>query len=137
MRWFWLACLSVGAVEDIKSRSISGKLLAVCGAAGVAAACGDGLAVHVPGLLAGLVLLAVSRITKGAVGAGDGLFLLASAWYLTAGEMWLFLLGGMAVSWVWSMTVIMGAVWSGNNFRKITLPFLVCLWPVGVWLVAG
>ena len=101
MRWFWLMCLSVGAVEDIRSRCISGKLLAICGAAGMAAAWWSGLAAHVPGLLAGLTVLAVSRLTKGAVGAGDGLFLLASACYLTAGEIWLFLLGGLAVSWVW------------------------------------
>lgn len=137
MRWFWLACLSVGAVEDIRSRSISGRLLAVCGLAGVAAAWGNGLGAHIPGLLAGVTVLAVSRVTKGAVGAGDGWFLLASAWYLTAGEVWAFLLGGLTVSWVWSMAVILGGIWSGNNFRKITLPFLVCLWPVGVWIVAG
>lgn len=136
VRWFWLICLSAGALEDIKCRAVSGKLLAVCGLAGMAAAWSGGLGTHVPGLSAGMAVLAVSVLTRGAVGAGDGLFLLASAWYLTAAEVWLFLAGGLVVSWVWSAAVILKKIFAGNNFRKITLPFLVCLWPVGVWIVA-
>ena len=76
VRWFWLICLSAGALEDIKCRAVSGKLLAVCGLAGMAAAWSGGLGTHVPGLSAGMAVLAVSGLTRGAVGVGDGLFLL-------------------------------------------------------------
>ena len=135
VRWFWLICLSAGALEDIKCRAVSGKLLAVCGLAGMAAAWSGGLGTHVPGLSAGMAVLAVSGLTRGAVGAGDGLFLLASAWYLTAAEVWLFLAGGLVVSWVWSAAVILKKIFAGRkhfpHLRRILTENAVSCRPAG------
>lgn len=159
MRWFWLACLTAGAVSDIRDRRVSCRLLVVCAAAGMLSAAGCGFpgaepeltggiagtaarltaaaAEYGAALAAGLAVLAVGRLTGGGIGAGDGLFLMASVWYLTAGEVWLLLLGGLAVSWVWSVGMVARGVRSGENMHGKTLPFLACMWPVGLWMTIG
>ena len=134
MRYFWLACLTAGALSDMRNREVSLRLLAACASVGIAAAFREGIGGHLLGLAAGTAMLAINRITEGGIGTGDGLFFLASAGYLAPGEVWLLLLGGLAVSWVWSMAAVMGGIRSGKNVRKKTIPFLACVWPVGIWL---
>ncbi len=137
MRCFWLACLTLGAMSDMRDREVSIRLLAVCGAVGLWAALGDGIEKHIPGMAAGAAILAVSRVTEGKIGIGDGLFFMASAGYLTAPETWLLLLGGLTVSWVWSIAEMTGAIWSGKKLSGKTIPFLVCLWPAGIWITVN
>lgn len=137
MRWFWLLCLTAAAVSDIKERVVSCKVLAVCGGAGILYALSTGMAGHIWGLPAGLGLLLMSRATRGAIGMGDGWFLAASAWYLSAEEIWFLLAGSLSLSWCWSAGIILCGIWHGRNTKSVTLPFLACMWPMGAWLVVS
>lgn len=135
MRWFWFLCLTIGAVSDVRDRSVSGWLLIVCGIGGLTGWRGGEAAGHLAGAAAGLGLLAVSRITKGAVGTGDGVFILASAGYLKTEEIWGLLLGAMGISWIWSMILILYGAWTRKDIYKDTIPFLACMWPVGLLIL--
>lgn len=135
MRWFWLLCLTAGAVSDMRERKISCRLLAVCGSVGLICAVTGNVQEHIPGIMLGAGLLALSRLTGGAIGEGDGWFFLVSACYLTRGESWILLAGGLGVSWIWSMGLILYKAWKGETARNERLPLLACMWPAGVWIV--
>lgn len=137
MRYFWLACLTAGALSDMRKREISYRLLTVCAVVGCVAALRDGVGEHIPGLAPGAAMLAINRLTEGGIGTGDGLFFLASAGYLTPGEIWLLLIGGLVVSWVWSMGTVVAGIRSAQSPQGKTIPFLACLWPVGIWLTVA
>lgn len=135
MRWFWFLCLTIAAAYDIKERMVSCKILAVCGSVGMIYALATGMACHVQGLAVGAGMLLMSRVTRGAIGAGDGWFFAASAWYLNSGEIWTLLLGGLSVSWCWGAGFILHRALHGRNASEDTLPFLACMWPVGLWIL--
>ena len=135
MRWFWFLCLTAGAISDARDRTVSCRLLAVCGAAGMIRAMTGEFPEHIPGMAVGAAMLLLGRMTGGAVGEGDGWFILASAGYLTIEEIWILVGGGLAVSWILSMGLILYKARRGENWRKATLPLLTCMWPAGVWLV--
>lgn len=135
MRWFWLLCLTMAAVWDIKERTVSCILLIICGGFGIVYAWGTEISVHFQGVMIGIGMLILSRVTCGAIGTGDGWFFVASAWYLNAEEMWQLLLGSLTISWLWGIGVILKRSWQGKNIRKDTLPFLACTWPVGIWIL--
>ena len=135
MRWFWLLCLTIAAISDIKERTVSYGILAVCGICGVIYGCKNGGWDRFLGILIGGGILAVSKATRGAVGTGDGWFFVASAGYLEMKEMWWLLLGGLAVSWFWGAGLILFRAWRGENAGGDTLPFFACIWPAGVWIL--
>lgn len=135
MQWFWLSCLTIAAISDIKRRTVSCGVLAVCGILGVAYAAVTGLACHIQGLAIGAGILLMSRITQGAIGEGDGWFFVVSSWYLDEKEVWVLLLGSLSVSWCWSAGLILYRVWCGRNAGKATIPFLACMWLAGVWIL--
>lgn len=135
MRLIWLLCLTAAAVSDVKERTVSYRILAICGVFGALYGWKTGIAGHGAGVILGLGILAVSKGTRGAVGEGDGWFLITSAGYLEPGETWIFLLGGLTLSWVWGAGVILYRAWRGERVGKETLPFLACLWPAGVWIL--
>lgn len=131
----WFLCLTIAAIYDIKERKVSYRLLAVCGGIGMIFGMMTGINRHIQGLIIGLGILLISRVTRGAVGAGDGWFFVASAWYLNSGEAWTLLLGGLSVSWCWSALLILNRAWHGRNAANATLPFLACMWPISVWIL--
>lgn len=135
MRWFWFLCLTLAAVSDGRTRSVSCRLLAVCGICGFLYGWNTGITEHLVGVFLGAVILALGKLTRGAIGSGDGWFVLASAGYLTAEETWLLLLGSFGVSWMAAMGLILMRAWGGREIRKDTIPFLTCMWPVGLWIV--
>ena len=93
MRWVWFLCLTIGAVSDIKERSVSDRLLIICGVLGAICGWQSGIWEHFAGGLAGIAILIIGRITGGAIGSGDGWFVVATAGYLNTEEIWLLLLG--------------------------------------------
>lgn len=135
MRWFWFLCLTAAAVSDIKERAVSDRLLVICGIVGGIAGWQSGLSRHLAGVLAGMIILAIGRVTRGAIGNGDGWFIIASAGYLNTEEMLTLLLMSFTISWIWSIGLVLYGVWSGGGMSKATLPFLACLWPAGVWML--
>ena len=75
MRGFWFFCLTWAAVSDLKTRSISCHLLAVCGIAGMIWAWRRGMADCVAGLPAGFMVCPGKRRVsdrRGELGAFDG-----------------------------------------------------------------
>lgn len=135
MRWFWFLCLTIAAVSDIKERMVSYRILAVCGFFGMVYGMVTGMICHIQGLALGLGFLLLSRITHGAIGIGDGWFLTVSAWYLDAQEVWTLLLGGLLISWCWSVGLILCGVCRRKQVYRAALPFLACMWPAGVWIL--
>lgn len=135
MQWFWFLCLTIAAVWDIKERMVSCKVLAVCTGVGMIYALATGIACHIYGLAAGAGILLLSKATRGSIGAGDGWFLTASAWYLNSEEIWTLLFGGLSVSWCLGAGFILYSALRGRNAGKATLPFLACMWPVGIWIL--
>ena len=135
MQWFWFLCLTAGAISDIKERKISCRLIMICALVGWIYAWKTDLAVHIPGLIIGGAILIASKLTQGAIGAGDGWFFVASAGYLVIEEEGILLISGLIVSWCWSIGLVLYRIWNKGNNRKDTLPFLACLWPAGIWLL--
>lgn len=135
MRWFWFLCLTAAAGSDIKTRNVSCRLLVLCGIGGALYGWHTGIISHGAGILAGTAMLAMGKITGGAIGRGDGWFLLASAGYLTAEEVWMLLLGGFGISWILAAAIILHRGLSKGDVRKDTIPFLACLWPVSLWIL--
>ncbi|MCI8515269.1 MAG: hypothetical protein HFG75_00045 [Hungatella sp.] len=135
MRWFWFLCLTLAAVSDKRTRSVSCRLLIVCGLCGFFYGWSTGITGHLVGVLAGAGILTLGRITRGAMGSGDGWFILASAGYLTAEETWILLLGSFGISWLLAMVMILARAGGGGDIRNDTIPFLTCMWPVGLWIV--
>lgn len=87
------------------------------------------------GCLIGAVLLFVSRVTEGAVGAGDGLFFLVSGVYL---GFWrnLFLFGSaLALCSLAGLCILVWGQMKGKDYRKKKLPFLIFTIPAGILLV--
>ena len=135
MQWFWFLCLTVAAVSDIRERVVSNRLLVICGIVGMICGWKSGLPGHLTGVLAGMIILAIGRVTGGAIGSGDGWFIIASAGYLDREEMWLLLLYSFAISWIWSMGLVLYGAWTGRGRFRSTLPFLACMWPVGACIL--
>lgn len=75
------------------------------------------------GALAGLGMMGVSLLTKGAVGMGDGLLLLALAGFLTAEEILKLLLMGLLVCASWGI-VLLAARKKKRNEELPFVPFL-------------
>lgn len=86
-------------------------------------------------LIIGGAILIVSKLTRGAIGEGDGWFFVASAGYLVIEEEGILLISGLIVSWCWSIGLVLYRIWNKGNNRKDTLPFLACMWPAGIWLL--
>jgi len=136
MKWCWLLCLTVAAWEDWRTRQISSAILFIGMAVGIWSLCSSELLSHVWAGLIGLSMLGISKITRGALGEGDGLFFLFSACYWNVREIGLLFLGGLGIGFVWAIVLLMHSRWSGKAEKlEVTIPFLVCTWPVGAWLV--
>ncbi len=136
MRWWWLTGGTLAAWEDIRSRRFSLRLLLIWTVSGIGFMCLLSEGAMFPVLvrfaessIVGVSLLLLSRITRGAIGKGDGLFFLMSAFYLEVEEVTVMFLGGLGIGCIW------GAVLRMAFTKKNTIPFLACIWPVGFWLV--
>lgn len=135
MRWFWILCLTMAAVSDIKERMVSCRVLFVCGIFGIIYGISTGVSSHIQGLSVGLAIVFMSKVTRGAIGLGDGWFFIASAWYLNTKEMWTLLLISLSVGWIWSIGLILRGIRYGRNTNNSTVPFLACMWPAGMWIL--
>ena len=135
MKWIWVICLTCAAWEDWKSRKISMVLLCIAALPGIWNMCVSDIWMHLRAAWIGIVMLAVSKATRGALGEGDGWFFLLSACYLEQKELVLLLLGSLGIGCVWGMALLMYGRWSGKyEAARETIPFLTCAWPVGIWL---
>ena len=121
----WLLALSA---SDLRRGTVSARLLAAGGAAGLLLRIMDAVsgtpagtlfARHLPGLAAGALLLAAARITREAVGYGDGLCFGILAFWLPWEELYTLLLTSLLLCGVTGF--LAGLV---RKKRVKTLPFL-------------
>lgn len=141
MKELWFCFLVWSAWKDWKKREIPVwifGLAAICGVAGgiwQADSVWWWLWEMLKSMMIGAVLLAVAWVTEGAVGSGDGCWLLVSGCYLVWQEnLWVFCTG-LALSGLCSVCIMMWGIWKGASVWKIRMPFLPFLLPGGLWLL--
>lgn len=81
----------------------------------------------------GAFFLGLSMMTKGAVGIGDGLVLLALGLALDAGEFLMTVMTGMLCCGVWS-GILLAVCRKGRKTEIPFVPFLLLGYMGGVWL---
>lgn len=110
---------------DIRKHRISLAVTLVLGAVGMFHKLWSGNYFQaLEGTLAGLGLMGVSLLTKGAVGMGDGLLLLALAGFLPAEEILRLLLLGLLSCTVWGI-VLLAARKKKKSEELPFVPFLL------------
>ena len=90
----------------------------------------------VPAVLPGVLSLLLTCLTCGAMGAGDGVFLLTAAVYLSKAEVWILWMGGLLCCSLGGIIFLIrktGRKESVSEVWKQRLPFLPFLVPV--WLL--
>lgn len=148
MKILWMVLLIVAAYQDFRERQVS-VMWMVCGAAaGMIGCClmaGEryqdmletGIDAERVGLLMdvvkiqmvrigkaagiGVTLLILAKLTGGAMGGGDGLFFLMSAFYWDWKELLVLFLETLAISSAWGMALLMKRQWnrSWNSFGSM------------------
>ena len=147
-KWIFTVLLLTAAVQDLKSRKISGVLLAAGAGTGILVCAArwlgmqesvqktSDLTLHVLRFLPGAVLLFLSRVTGGNVGAGDGLFFLTAAFYMNGEKLIILLSGGLFFCSIFAAVLLLWGKAKGVDMRKKRLPFLPFLLPVWGWIAA-
>ena len=138
--WFYRA---VAAWEDFRYRAIRLQVFAGFGIAGGVLRFGVlCLSFSLPGrweaaladvglaMLVGVALLALSILTRQAVGAGDGWFFVVSALYLGLQRNVLLLLGGLTACFIYCSVLLVWGRLRCVSVRKRKVPFLPFLIPV-------
>lgn len=80
-------------------------------------------------LLPGLLALLISKLTREALGLGDGLFLLIAGLYLQMRSMLLLLLSGILVGFFVSVVLLIHGHIHGRSMRKVCFPWIPCTLP--------
>lgn len=133
---FLLTC----AWQDIRNKEIDVWLYWLFGllAAGVMLAFGtpaEDWMDKFESMAVGAVLLLIGKMSRGAIGAGDGWFFVVTGLLLTAGENCILLVSGLVFSGCAGLGMVVWGAVSGINMRKRSLPFLPFLIPAGIWMV--
>lgn len=83
----------------------------------------------------GIIICMISRLTKGAVGEGDGWFFVVMGIYLGLWDNITLLLYGLLFCSLFSLGIIMWGIIMNVDVSKKRLPFLPFLLAPGIWLV--
>ena len=127
--------LLAAAVQDLREKTISGRLLAagmLCGIPWALRAFGaQGPGGILPGFLPGLFLLGVSFISEKAVGYGDGMFFAAAALYLPPAAVFALFCGGTAACGLFCACLLVRSRFRNQSLKNCRVPFLPFLVPAG------
>ncbi|MFP3155734.1 prepilin peptidase [Lachnospiraceae bacterium ZAX-1] len=118
--------LVICSIEDIKKKKITCMYLLLFGIVGIL--------LHLiyqncttyslmGGLMIGLVLMALSKLTKGSIGIGDGLLLAITGIYLGVEDNMELLMTGLLFAAVWSLWLLTVC----KKKRKHEIAFIPCL----------
>ena len=134
--------LAAAAAWDLRKKRIPEKILLAGGLCGIPWAVllyeEYGAIALAAGFLPGLLLLAVSRISREAVGRGDGLFFLVAALYLPPAGTVSLLLGGILCCGLFCALFLLCRFLRNRSCRGCSVPFLPFLIPVwGILLLSG
>lgn len=130
--------LALAAWKDLKYRKIPMWLYIIFGLAGMAInflRMEIGWLEVLASLLPGALLLLLTKCSRGAVGAGDGLFFLVSAVYLGFWNTIELLLYGLIFCSTCCLGMLVWGIVTGVDVRKWKLPFLPFLLPA--WMFMG
>lgn len=86
------------------------------------------------GILIGAVLLAVSKVTGGAVGMGDGLLFTITGLYFGFQKNLILLLGSLVLCSIWGIGSLAIKRTGWLEGKKTEVPFLPFVLPVGIWI---
>ena len=148
MEGLFLLLLCLSAWKDFRTRQVQTGLLCITGLTGIlcrgvfcwllwregepwAWPAWDALRA----LLVGAALLAVSRATKGALGAGDGWFFAACAPWLGLEKSFWLLMGGMTLCFIFCAMAVLWGVLKGISMKNKKIPFLPFLVPAALLLL--
>lgn len=136
-----MSFMGVSVWQDLKTRSLSVYSLVVFGGLILTAACLTGTFLQ-PGWLErigsmgiGVALLLISKVSQGAVGEGDGWFLMITGMVLGFWSNLAVLLYGLLFCSCYSLGLIVWGCLLKVNVRKKAIPFLPFLLPAGIWMV--
>lgn len=131
------AFLIAAAWEDLQRKSISIWLFLCAGASGIVFCFlqGEYLIGRLSGCLVGLVLLAVSRLSKEAIGAGDGCFFIVSGLFFPVLFNLKLLIYGISLSGLVCGAYYMVSRVRGLYVGKEKVPFIPFLVPVWFFMV--
>ncbi len=155
LRCGFLLTLVAGAWQDMRNRKIKVSLIAMSGTGGAVLRVlyivldtavtyqGEGcqqlfglamgrLMDTVLAMAVGGGLLFLSRMTKEAVGKGDGWFFLVSGIYLGAMKNLALLAGGLGACFLLSIVLMLKGIIQGTDMGKLRIPFLPFLVPAGI-----
>ena len=135
--WVFGVFLIAAAWEDARKKSISIWLFLCAGAAGIVFCFlqGESLLGRLSGCLVGVALLAVSRLSNEAIGAGDGCFFIVSGLFFPVFFNLNLLIYGVSLSGLICGIYYMISRVSGRYVGKETVPFLPFLVPVWLFMV--
>lgn len=130
----FLAFLAAAAWQDLRRQSISVWLYIVFGAGGILLE--KGFHPEMAGSAGvGILLLALGKLCRGAVGDGDGLFFVVSGLYLSAVDNIMLFMWGLMLCSIYSLFLIARCFLVHTGVRGKTVPFLPFLLPVWIWMV--
>ena len=155
LRCGFLMTLSIGAWQDMRNLRIKLSLIVMSGAGGAVLRCMyivldaailyrdwgrqipldlvSGQSIDTAMAMAiGVGLLFLSRITKEAVGKGDGWFFLISGIYLGAVKNLVLLAGGLGICFLLSMVLVFKGIIQGTDRGRLRIPLLPFLLPAGI-----
>lgn len=143
-RWLFAAFLLLAAAQDLKEKQVDIWIYLLFGGAALALGTGrelaDGAACswleYLSGVVPGIGLLAVSALSRGEIGAGDGYFFLVSGLFLEFWDNLMMLCYGVLFCGFYCL-----GYWFWCRFHmdmdagKRIVPFLPFVVPPGIWLV--
>lgn len=148
LRLVFVLYLITAAWQDLRSRTIRTNVFMVFGIAGILMRLGqllaecrgagqwrNGLADTGLALLIGAGLLSLSAISGQAVGMGDGLFFMVSAFYLGLWQNLALLMGGLLLCFLYCGGLLLWGCAHHIRVGTYRVPFLPFLVPVGIGLV--
>ncbi len=148
LRLVFMMYLLTAAWQDLRRRAISTEVFAGFGVAGICLRAGQmliecrgagqwqmGLADTGLALLVGAGLLGLSAVSGQAVGAGDGLFFMVSAFYLGLRRNMVLLAGGLFLCFLFCGGLLLWGFARNVRVGDWRVPFLPFLVPVGIGVV--
>lgn len=129
--------LILAAWQDFRYRYLERWFLIVFGLLGLAySICSDRTWQEAASsVMIGVLLLFLSRITGGEIGEGDGWFFIVTGLYLSLLRNLILLLSGLFFSSIFSLVLIAMLTKDGGGIRKIRIPFIPFLLPMGLWFM--
>ena len=86
------------------------------------------------GAMVGIVLLLLSRAADGSIGAGDGMLFLITGIYFGFWKNIALFLGSLLLCSIWGIGYLFIKKIGWQEGRKLELPFLIFVLPIGMWL---